>query len=123
MEEFMTLVGEAELIVCHAGAGTLLHVLNAGKVPVVMPRRAKYGEVIDDHQLELVTALAEQRRIVPALEAADLVCAIEKARQMQARPIPGSAPMMVNLVSQAVEELLGTERGDRSVIRRHKSAA
>lgn len=123
MEEFMTLVGEAELIVCHAGAGTLLHVLNAGKVPVVMPRRAQYGEVIDDHQLELVAALAEQHRIVPALEPDDLVYAIGKARQMQARPIPASAPMMVNLVAQAVEELLGNAHGGRSVIRRHKSAA
>ena len=107
MEEFMKMVQEAELVICHAGAGTLLHVLNAGKIPVVMPRRVRYGEVIDDHQLELVKALAEQERVIPALEPADLASAVEKARRMQGRSSAATAPPMVALVSCAVEELLG----------------
>jgi UDP-N-acetylglucosamine transferase subunit ALG13 len=106
MEDFMKAVEEADLVICHGGAGTLLHVLNRGKVPVVMPRRVRYGEVVDDHQLELVTALAEQGRIVAALEPTDLAAAIGAARHRQAATAVTSAPPMVALVAQAIEELL-----------------
>ena len=43
MEGFANKISEARLIICHAGAGALFHVLKVGKVPVVMPRQKKYG--------------------------------------------------------------------------------
>src|SRR5262249_1703039 len=64
---FAQLIWEAKIVVCHGGAGTLYHVFRAGKVPVVMPRRKKYGEHVED-QLELVKALARENRIIPAYE-------------------------------------------------------
>src|SRR5690242_15296157 len=51
MEEFDRLVCQADLLIMHAGAGSVIHAIQAGKVAVVMPRLAKYGEIIDDHQL------------------------------------------------------------------------
>jgi beta-1,4-N-acetylglucosaminyltransferase len=40
MEDFEDYVRRARLVIAHAGAGTVLHALAAGKLPVVMPRRA-----------------------------------------------------------------------------------
>ncbi|MBI3766239.1 MAG: multidrug MFS transporter, partial [Ignavibacteriales bacterium] len=37
MENFETKIHEADLVISHAGAGTLLQVLHAGKIPIVMP--------------------------------------------------------------------------------------
>lgn len=107
----------AELVICHGGAGTLLHVLRAGKVPVVMPRRQQYGEVIDDHQLELAKALDADGRIALVLEPENLPAAIAKARQLNMirRPLPSSP--MVSLVAQALNELTG------QVISNHRNAA
>ena len=50
-------LSEARVVVAHAGAGTILSVLQAGKPLVIVPRMARFGEVIDDHQLELAEAL------------------------------------------------------------------
>ncbi len=106
MEEFAKKISEAHLVICHAGAGTLFHILREGKIPIVMPRQKRYGEHIDDHQLELTKALAEEGRVIPAYEPEDLPGAIEEARRRNTQPVPPPPSKMLNLVAKAIEELL-----------------
>jgi len=54
-------IDNADVVVTHAGAGSLALSLQAGKVPVFVPRRAQFGEQIDDHQVELAQWADEQR--------------------------------------------------------------
>ena len=44
----------------HAGTGTALAALSAGKVPVLAPRSIAHGEHIDAHQDDLAAFLAER---------------------------------------------------------------
>jgi UDP-N-acetylglucosamine transferase subunit ALG13 len=104
MERFQARMGEARLIICHGGCGTLLQAIQLGKKPVAMPRLARYGEHVNDHQLQLIRALAEENRIVPAYEAADLPRAIDEARKNLLQPLPKS--LMPDLIDQAIRELL-----------------
>jgi UDP-N-acetylglucosamine transferase subunit ALG13 len=105
-EEFQRKLEEAAVVISHSGAGTMIQTLRAGKVPVVMPRRKKYGEHVDDHQIELAEALAKQGRVIVAYEVSDLPAAIAQARgrglQSPARP----PVRMIDLVSRAIEDLL-----------------
>lgn len=52
-ERFEQLVREARAVVTHAGVGSILVSLRNGKRPIVVPRCARFGEHVDDHQLEL----------------------------------------------------------------------
>jgi UDP-N-acetylglucosamine transferase subunit ALG13 len=57
------------VVVTHAGVGSVLSVLNQGKIPVILPRRAAHGEMIDDHQVEfaeLITARSLAVSVDPA---------------------------------------------------------
>ncbi len=45
-------IASSELVISHAGAGTTLLCLEMGKIPIIVTRRKKYGEHLDDHQLE-----------------------------------------------------------------------
>ncbi|MGH6838766.1 MAG: glycosyltransferase, partial [Methylocella sp.] len=64
MRAFESAVSEAEVVVLHAGAGSVIHALSAGKAPVVMARRAEFGEHVDDHQVEFARELARIGRVV-----------------------------------------------------------
>ena len=99
MTEFTKLVADATLVVTHAGAGTLIHALAAGKRPVVMPRRSDLGEHIDGHQLELAEAFAALGRIVLAREPIDLPAAITDALARAAEPARSRPLRMVELIS------------------------
>ena len=75
--ELVAAVAKADVVVSHAGAGSLALALDAGRVPVFVPRRADAGEQIDDHQVELAR-WADQRGLAVMVEAdhiqmADLV--------------------------------------------------
>lgn len=109
MDEFNEKMQSASLIICHGGC-TQLQAIWLGKVPVVMPRREKYGEHVNDHQVQLVEALAAQGKIVPAYEPADLPQAITRARRLNETPLAPPTSPMLSLVAQAIEELAGARR-------------
>ena len=111
-EDFMQMVNNASLVICHGGAGTFFHAFHAGKVPVAMPRRKKYGEILDDNEIEFVRALASEGRIIPAYEPADLRDAIVKARQRPTQPRPSIPVRILNLVDEAIQELIGPREKD-----------
>lgn len=112
MEDFEARVASATLVIGHAGAGTIVHALAARRMPVVMPRRAMYGELIDDHQADFVRWLASEGRVIPAWEPADLAAAIVIARAAH----PGSAPRMaplVSVVAREIDDLIASRDGAR----------
>jgi UDP-N-acetylglucosamine transferase subunit ALG13 len=48
----------ARAVIAHAGAGSILTALYAGRHPIVVPRRRELAEAVDDHQFELAARLA-----------------------------------------------------------------
>ncbi|HUR18803.1 MAG TPA: glycosyltransferase [Acidimicrobiales bacterium] len=51
---------DADVVVCHAGAGSSLVALESGRFPVLVPRQKAFGEHIDDHQAEIASDLASR---------------------------------------------------------------
>lgn len=70
---------QADRVVSHAGAGTILCAARAGQTPVVFPRLQRFGETVDDHQLELARRLAQDGRLVLVEDESKLAAAIATA--------------------------------------------
>ena len=67
-EQFDELIDSHELIISHAGVGTILTALERGRKPIVIPRRSgAYAEHINDHQTEFAKELADLGLITPIL--------------------------------------------------------
>jgi UDP-N-acetylglucosamine--N-acetylmuramyl-(pentapeptide) pyrophosphoryl-undecaprenol N-acetylglucosamine transferase len=47
----------ADIVITHAGIGSVLSAVQAGRLPTVVPRRVAHGEIADDHQLEVLDYL------------------------------------------------------------------
>lgn len=62
----------ADLIIAHAGMGTILSALRYGKPLLVMPRRADLGEQRNDHQLATARRLAEMGKLDVAMDEVEL---------------------------------------------------
>ncbi|PYF99663.1 UDP-N-acetylglucosamine:LPS N-acetylglucosamine transferase [Georgenia satyanarayanai] len=88
--ELHAAIEEADLVVAHAGIGSCLTALDAGRCPVVLPRRQEHGEHVDNHQ-ELIAHELDRRglavrRLPGELTAQDLRAAM--ARRVQAAVTP-----------------------------------
>jgi UDP-N-acetylglucosamine--N-acetylmuramyl-(pentapeptide) pyrophosphoryl-undecaprenol N-acetylglucosamine transferase len=69
--EFERCATEADVVITHAGVGTVLGLLDRGIAPVVVPRRRARGEHVDDHQQQLVQ-LMNDTGVGFAVEVEDL---------------------------------------------------
>lgn len=79
-------VKKARLVITHSGAGGIGHAMEYKKPLILVPRRKKYGEHTNDHQMELGKILQEQGRGILVTEMSELAAAIEKAGKMKAIP-------------------------------------
>ena len=68
--ELVEHVRAARVVVTHAGVGSVAVALANGKRPIVVPRLARFGEAVDDHQLAFARRFAAtgQVRLVEELE-------------------------------------------------------
>lgn len=77
--EFGERFDSADLIVSHAGMGTIISALQAGKPVVVMPRRGHLGETRNDHQYATANKLAGRPGIHVAEDETRLASTINTA--------------------------------------------
>jgi UDP-N-acetylglucosamine--N-acetylmuramyl-(pentapeptide) pyrophosphoryl-undecaprenol N-acetylglucosamine transferase len=90
-------LGEADVVVSHAGVGSALAALRAGHHPVLVPREATRGENCDEHQEHLARELADRglalRRQVDELTLDDLrVAAAHRVERVPTPPTFELAP-------------------------------
>lgn len=71
-DTFRRHLSEADLIISHAGVGTLLSALKMGKSVIAVPRYAKFGEHIDDHQHQIADVLSGEGYVYQVKDIADL---------------------------------------------------
>ena len=71
-------IKKASILICHAGVGTILSGLRSGKKIIVMPRCRKYGEHVDDHQIEIARAFAESGYVKMVREVEELSEGLEQ---------------------------------------------
>jgi UDP-N-acetylglucosamine transferase subunit ALG13 len=71
--ELQQAIEEADVVIAHAGCGSSIAALEAGKKPVLVPRRQCYGENVDDHQVLVAEELGRRGlAIVRAVEDLDM---------------------------------------------------
>lgn len=49
-DEFERLVLRSDIVITHAGVGSIMQILDLGKIPVLVVRQSRYKEHVDDHQ-------------------------------------------------------------------------
>jgi UDP-N-acetylglucosamine--N-acetylmuramyl-(pentapeptide) pyrophosphoryl-undecaprenol N-acetylglucosamine transferase len=81
-EELAAAMAEADVVVSHAGIGSILMALDSGHAPVLIPRLGRYAEHVDDHQTQIARRLADAGLAIAvdasAVEVADLLAASAK---------------------------------------------
>lgn len=71
---------KANFLITHGGIGSLLLALKKNKKIIAVPRMKKYNEHTNDHQVQIVKELENQKRIVAVYDIDDLLYAIKKIK-------------------------------------------
>lgn len=101
-DEFEAEINKADLVITHGGTGIIIGAVKKGKKVIAVPRLAKYGEHVDDHQLQLLEQFDEMGII---LVCYDLGCLGECIRETEKQTF---VPYRTNTMSilGSIEEFL-----------------
>lgn len=103
--EFKQLVSEAQVLVAHAGMGSILIAMELGTPLVVMPRRACFRETRNDHQVAAAKHFGELGRIIVAdnegVLAEKLDYALTTAETERISPV--ASPQLIATIRDFIE--------------------
>ena len=82
---FDVLLHRADAIVSHAGMGSIATALRYHKPILVLPRLARHGEHVNDHQLATARKFAELGHVLCASSEDELLAGLQALRSFQPR--------------------------------------
>jgi UDP-N-acetylglucosamine--N-acetylmuramyl-(pentapeptide) pyrophosphoryl-undecaprenol N-acetylglucosamine transferase len=89
-------IADADVVIAHAGTGAAITAIEAGKCPVLVPRRKAFNEHVDDHQMQTAKQLSE-RGLAVAADADDLTREhLERAAAIQVSVDPNAQPFVLD---------------------------
>jgi len=106
-KEFLDKVKEANFVISHGASGSIMKALNAGKKVIAVTRLEKYGEHINDHQIQNNEAFGMNGYVIPVLEMKELKDAIIKIQEGKdnLKKWENKDPMaIVNMIDKFIED-------------------
>ena len=107
-EEYKEKFLSAEVIVAHAGMGTIISALELGKPILVMPRQATLGEHRNDHQfatakrfamLNYISIVLEEGELREKLDGLERIIISQKGRRNK-----GPSPLLIKTICDFIEQ-------------------
>jgi UDP-N-acetylglucosamine transferase subunit ALG13 len=98
-------VQHASAIIGHAGMGTITMALDNGKPLLAMPRRKKYSEVVNDHQVVLAIKFEALGHILLARDETELPDKIERLKSFVPRPRKADPDAVIGRISAFLAEV------------------
>jgi len=96
---------KSSAIIGHAGTGTITMALDRGKPLLVMPRRKKYREHVNDHQVELAARFEALGHILVARDETDLPPKMAELKSFTPAPRRTNPDMVARRIVHFLESL------------------
>ena len=71
-DEFAEIMSRCNKVITHGGTGAIVGAVKMGKKVIAVPRLAKYGEHVDDHQLQIIEQFTEMNFILGVKEVDEI---------------------------------------------------
>ncbi len=101
--EFEKLIDDADLIITHGGAGSILSAIRKGKKVIAAPRLQKYMEHHNDHQKQIIHEFSKQGYILELNDFQKLDKLIEKSASFKPKKFMSNTHNMVKMLEEYID--------------------
>ena len=103
--EFDNKIKSCDVLITHSGVATIIAGLKNEKKVIVVPRLAKYGEHVDDHQEQIAESFSKQNYVIMCTEDDSLEELIEKAKHHDFAKYISQRKLMVETIEKFIQKL------------------
>jgi beta-1,4-N-acetylglucosaminyltransferase len=100
---FDTMIQKASAIISHAGMGSIIMAFEYQKPLLVMPRLARYKEVVNDHQVGIARQFAQAGHLLMAMDEAELPPKIKLLKTFVPRPRENQSQQVAERIRRFLE--------------------
>lgn len=104
-------MSKADIVITHGGTGAIIGAVKKGKKVIAVPRRAKYGEHVDDHQLQLVGQFKELDLICECDDVDKIGDALETVKRSTYKDYVSNTKNIIESIEQYIK--MATMSGDK----------
>ena len=105
-DEFSNEMEKADIVITHGGTGAIIGAVKKGKKVIAVPRLAKYGEHVDDHQLQLIKQFDDLNLICSCRDTDELAEAIETVKHTRYAAYESNTTTIVDSIEKYIKELV-----------------
>ena len=99
----------ADVVISHAGVGSMITAVRSGKKPVVLPRLGRFGEHVDDHQLQLAERFGQRGLVLVCTPESRVEVLVDHAKNSRPAAAPANTGGLRQSVAEAALDGLGAE--------------
>ena len=103
-EEFNEKLDECDLLITHAGTGVIVNAVKREKKVIAIPRLAKYGEHVDDHQIQLISQFEELNFIEPCYELDELENKLEEIKNKKYNKYVSNTDTIIESIKEFIDK-------------------
>lgn len=105
-DKFKDIMSAADVVITHAGTGTVIAALKLNKKLILFPRLKQYGEMIDDHQLQICKLVAEKNYAMVAKNEEELENALRDIMNYEFNFFESNTEMFIKQLDNIIKGLL-----------------
>lgn len=105
-EKFAETIDQCSVVITHGGTGVIIGAVKKGKKVIAVPRLAKYGEHVDDHQLQLLQQFDDLKIICACYDLDKLDDYYQELEQMEFRPYVSNTQVIIDSIDEYLQTLL-----------------
>ena len=110
MDDFDKLMNECDLLITHGGVGSIVGGLNKNKVVIAAARLEKYGEHLNDHQLQIINNFTKEGYILNLEDFDNLALLLEESKTFKPKKYKSNKEKFVKLIEKKINELIGDDK-------------
>ena len=103
-DEFAREMDSADIVITHGGTGAIIGAVKKNKKVIAVPRLAKYGEHVDDHQIQIIEQFQEQNLICGCLDCNEIWKAIEMVKKIDFEEYHSNTFRIIESIEEFIEK-------------------
>lgn len=103
-EEFKEMMKSSELVITHGGTGAIITGLKNNKKVIAVPRLSKYGEHVDDHQMQIVEEFGKTNIIEAVYDVDKLEESIANIHNKEFEKYISNTQKIIDSIEKFIEE-------------------
>ncbi len=104
-DAFKEKLNACSIVITHGGTGVIVSAIKAGKKVIAVPRLARYGEHVDDHQLQLVSQFTVSNLISSCQDFGNLGTVIKEIKTKEFNSYQSNTQVYLNSIDAFIQSI------------------